>query len=314
MAPPPPHQPHLPAAEPRRKIFDPWNSSSTGHQRADNNLSGSTSWRTSRTTKLASQFKAGASGGKRLYDTVGAGSEHFGKDGRKDNGTWEKGAPGLRERGWQDVRGLLNQSAKDEKPGGDVDLQREPVKRRKLSQDQASEKADDNVAETRSPSAREDEPSTIPATKKIFDGLCIFINGSTAPMIGDHRLKQLLAENGARISIALGRRSVTHVILGTPNGAARGNGAGGGLAATKIQKEIQRVGGKGVKYVGVEWVLESLKAGKRLPETRFSNLTLAAKGQKSVYGMFSDSRKSSVDDGTLQPSGDTEASELDVAA
>lgn len=33
-------------------------------------------------------------------------------------------------------------------------------------------------------------------------------------------------------------------------------------------------------------VLESIKAGKRLPEARFANLSIAAKGQKSVYGMF----------------------------
>ncbi|KAL8933107.1 MAG: hypothetical protein Q9211_005957 [Gyalolechia sp. 1 TL-2023] len=112
-------------------------------------------------------------------------------------------------------------------------------------------------------------------------------------MVGDHRLKQLLAENGARVSISLGRRSVTHVILGTPNGGVGGGGAGGGLAASKIQKEIQRVGGKGVKYVGVEWALESLKAGKRLPEAQFSNITLAAKGQKSVYGIFSKEKPSS---------------------
>ncbi|KAI4168814.1 MAG: hypothetical protein LQ346_009031, partial [Caloplaca aetnensis] len=103
---------------------------------------------------------------------------------------------------------------------------------------------------------------------------------------------QLLAENGARVSIALGRRTVTHVILGTPNAGAGAGGAGGGLAASKIQKEIQRVRGKGVKYVGVEWVLESLKAGKRLPEAQFTNLTLAAKGQKSVYGMFSKEKPS----------------------
>ncbi|KAI4242633.1 MAG: hypothetical protein L6R42_010952, partial [Xanthoria sp. 1 TBL-2021] len=82
--------------------------------------------------------------------------------------------------------------------------------------------------------------------------------------------------------IALGRRSVTHVILGTPNGAGLGGGrgAGGGLAASKIQKEIMRVGGKGLK------LLESLKAGRRLPEAQFSKITLAAKWQKSVYGMF----------------------------
>jgi hypothetical protein len=31
-------------------------------------------------------------------------------------------------------------------------------------------------------------------------------------------------------------------------------------------------------------VLESLKAGIRLPETRFANLAIAPKGQRSVYG------------------------------
>ena len=33
-------------------------------------------------------------------------------------------------------------------------------------------------------------------------------------------------------------------------------------------------------------VLESLKAGKRLPEAQFSNMSIAPKGQRSVYGLF----------------------------
>ncbi|KAL8852613.1 MAG: hypothetical protein Q9221_002493 [Calogaya cf. arnoldii] len=292
MPPPPPPVP--PAAEPRRKTFDPWNSSSTGQQRAENRLAGSTSWRASRTAKLVSQFKAGASGGKRLYDTVGAGSENFGKDGRKENGGWEKGATGLREKGWQDVRGLFANLDKENSTGGEG-KEREG-KRRKLSNDQVpgklSKDSSSKYTDKKTDASEAQTPPIsvpLPEPKKIFDGLCVFINGSTAPLVGDHRLKQLLAENGARVSIALGRKSVTHVILGTPNGAGLGGGrgAGGGLAASKIQKEIMRVGGKGLKYVGVEWVLESLKAGKRLPEARFSNITLAAKGQKSVYGMFS---------------------------
>lgn len=88
-------------------------------------------------------------------------------------------------------------------------------------------------------------------TKGIFDGLVIYINGSTHPIVSDHRLKQLLAENGARLSCHLGRRQVTHVILGKPSG--NGTGAGGGLAGGKLEKEIRRIGGCGVKYVGVEW-------------------------------------------------------------
>jgi hypothetical protein len=85
----------------------------------------------------------------------------------------------------------------------------------------------------------------------IFDGLVIYINGSTYPLVSDHKLKQLLAENGAKLSLHLGRRQVTHVILGKPSGP--GVGAGGGLAGGKLEKEIKRIGGCRVKYVGVEW-------------------------------------------------------------
>ena len=84
------------AAKPTKHIFDPFNSSATGHQRADNRLSGSTSWRDSRSLKLREQFSSGASGGKRVSDTVGAGSTDWGLDGRLENGGWERGAKGLR--------------------------------------------------------------------------------------------------------------------------------------------------------------------------------------------------------------------------
>lgn len=85
----------------------------------------------------------------------------------------------------------------------------------------------------------------------IFDGLVIYINGSTYPLVSDHKLKHILAENGAKMAIHLGRKQVTHIILGKPSGAHAG--AGGGLAGGKMEKEIRRVGGCGVKYVGVEW-------------------------------------------------------------
>lgn len=86
-----------------------------------------------------------------------------------------------------------------------------------------------------------------PRARGVFDGLVIYINGSTMPAISDHKLKHLLAENGARLSISLGRRTVTHVILGNSGGG------GGGLASSKIEKEIKRIGGCSVKYVTVEW-------------------------------------------------------------
>ena len=48
-------------------------------------------------------------------------------------------------------------------------------------------------------------------------------------------------------------------------------------------------------FMGMGRVLESIKAGKRLPEARFSNLSTAAQGQKSVYGMLK-KEKSTGDD------------------
>lgn len=221
--------------------------------------------------KLGHQFAGGAGGSKRLFDTVGAGSRDFGKDGRKENGGWEKGAPGLREKGWRDVGVMVSQ-------GSDAERQTQDCEKKKKAQEYPG-------LQTSVLKPLGEDPHAQTKTKRgLFHGLCIYINGSTAPLVSDHKLKHLLAENGARISIALGRRSVTHVVLGKPNG--KDGGAGGGLSGSKIQKEIQRVRGCGVKFVGVEWVLESVKAGKRLPEARFETLSTAPKGVKSVYGMF----------------------------
>lgn len=90
-----------------------------------------------------------------------------------------------------------------------------------------------------------------PAAKKIFAGTTVYVNGSTLPQISDHKLKHLLVSQGARISIAMARKTVSHVIVGQPG--AVGAGAGGGLAARKLQQEIKRGGWKGVRVVGVDW-------------------------------------------------------------
>ncbi|PVH76234.1 hypothetical protein DL98DRAFT_299002 [Cadophora sp. DSE1049] len=249
-----------PAAQPKYSAyFDAWNSSSTGHQRAENTLGHSTGWRQSRNMKLSHQFKGGDSGGKRISDQVGAGSEH-----------WDEKAKALipkevRERARHSVADMV--TGKDPIGKGTVLTNEEKL--------MAQRKREDDLK----------EEGKLNREKGVFDGLVIYINGSTYPLISDHKLKHVLAENGAKMSLHLGRRQVTHVILGKPSGTS-GNGAGGGLSGTKMEKEIRRVGGCGVKFVGVEWVLESLKAGKRLSETPFSNLKVAPKGQESVYGMF----------------------------
>lgn len=81
-------------------------------------------------------------------------------------------------------------------------------------------------------------------TRRIFDGVTVYVNGSTFPLVSDHRLKQILLENGASMAMHLGRRRVTHVVLGR---------VGGGLAGGKMEREIRRGGGGGVKFVSVEW-------------------------------------------------------------
>jgi hypothetical protein len=50
-------------------------------------------------------------------------------------------------------------------------------------------------------------------------------------------------------------------------------------------------------------VLESINAGKRLPEARFANLKIAARSQQSVLGAFS-----KADGSTQQPAANTPGS------
>ena len=267
---PPINQAITPAAAPIRKTFDPWNSSSTGHQRAENRLSGSTSWRQSRTRKLGNQFASGDGGGKRMFDTVEAGSKDFGRCGRNENGSWEKGVKGLREEGWRDVGIMIAKGSQAERE----------------IQKQEKEEHQDDFPEMRLSIAEEKgDGVTKPRLRRgLFQDLSFYINGSTAPMVSDHKLKQILAENGGRISLGLARRSVTHVIVGRPNGKV--GGAGGGLSGSKIEKEIQKIRGCGIKFVNVEWVLESLKAGKRQPEYAFEGVKTAPRGVGSVAKIF----------------------------
>lgn len=87
--------------------------------------------------------------------------------------------------------------------------------------------------------------------RAIFEGIVVYVNGSTYPLVSDHKLKQLLCDNGAKLSLHLGRRQVTHVIVGRPTGSS--HGAGGGLAGGKLEKEIKKMKGCGVKFIDAEW-------------------------------------------------------------
>lgn len=252
---PPPPKPTLPkAAEPKYgRNFDPWNSVALGHQRAE--TKGPQGWRDNRTWKLQNQLAGGHSGGDRLSDRVGAGSEDY------DEQRQILIPKEVRARAANSVMDMLR------KPGTMSSSSSRPASKspeKELSKEQQEAREEGRSATTGEiPTAssqqregKDDEASARAEGQsggggKIFDGLVIYVNGSTHPLISDHKLKHLLAQNGARMSIHLGRRQVTHVILGKPSGP--NGGAGGGLAGGKLEKEIRRVGGCGVKYVGVEW-------------------------------------------------------------
>jgi BRCT domain, a BRCA1 C-terminus domain len=280
------------APEPTRTFFDPFNSSSTGHQRAENRLSGSTSWRESRAHKLAHQFydNSGRGGGTHVTDLVGAGNEKFGKDRRKETGSWQVGTPGLREKGLQDIRGLMgvNKKRNAEEKGKNIggcskrrkpdfnDEKGGPVIRMKSPSrhPEASSLPPNQISGPKATAASAVAPQAVPTEPQIFRRLTLYLNGSTLDFgISDHKLKSLFVQHGGSLSIALGRRTVTHVVLGS---------SGGGLAAGKIQKEVAKVGGKGVKYVTAKWVVDSVECGKRLPESSYQAVHIAMKGQRSV--------------------------------
>ena len=290
------HPKHPPPPLPTRIFFDPFNSSSTGHQIDKNRLSGSTSWRDSRTHKLSHQFKdkSGRGGGQHLSDLVGAGSENFGKDGRKDNGDWEVGAPGLRENGWQDIRELMTGNRK--RSSGVLEDDSSDTKRRKSSVQEITRSEEHetpgSISKDRGPKTSLDTASIpVPVADEspppqIFRNLTIYLNGSTAPLISDLKLKTIFAQHGGYTSLGLARRTVTHVILGD------NSAGGGGLASRKIQKEVSLVRGlgKGVKYVTAQWIVDSVQKGVRLPESKYIPGTVDGKlggsGQKSVRAMF----------------------------
>ncbi|OIW31592.1 hypothetical protein CONLIGDRAFT_678062 [Coniochaeta ligniaria NRRL 30616] len=293
MAPPKPPVPRAADANLSR-VFDPWNSVGSGHQRPE--TKGPGGWRESRAMKMNSQLVAGNSGGERIHDTVGEGSLDF-DDKRKVFIPKEvraramcsvvdmlrrQGSGAASEKDSSSLAGSRSLSAGSAGPRNSVS----PVKTEQGGKEESilSNGTAAVIEDTQMDDRRPDEEEPQPRKRKIFDNLVIYVNGSTHPIISDYKLKHLLAENGARMSFHLGRRQVTHVILGRP--ASVGHGAGGGLAGGKLEKEIRSVGGCGIKYVGVEWVLESIKAGKRLPEARFANLKVAPRGQQSVYGAF----------------------------
>ncbi|OJJ67473.1 hypothetical protein ASPBRDRAFT_345108 [Aspergillus brasiliensis CBS 101740] len=290
---PPPRYPYpTPMPAPTKHLtFDTWNSSSTGHQVADPGSSrGTTSWRETRREKLTRQFGVGR--GDCTYD-----EKSMSMNGKKQQ---------QQQQQQMDIRSMFGVSKPKPQPQStsiSSSLSKEfmissSLKRNAtlLSNDSDERKrirmdyydnGDNKTTETETDTeSRRKNTTTISTTstsllntKPIFSTLTIHINGQTTPTVSDHKLKQLLITHGANLSLHM-HRGVTHVILGEPNAHANSSpssssgikvaGAGGGLAAGKLQKEIQRGGWKGVKLVRVQWAIDSIAAGKRLSEAKYA--------------------------------------------
>ncbi|OJZ84892.1 hypothetical protein ASPFODRAFT_33869 [Aspergillus luchuensis CBS 106.47] len=282
--PPPPKPPPLPT---NHLTFDTWNSSSTGHQIADPGSSrGITSWRETRREKLTRQFGAGR--GDCTYESDGE------KEGewvvtqipaqlqKKENQQQQRDIRsmfGVSKLNPHSTTGISSSSLKRDATSLDNHEQEEKEKRIRIDhQVDNGNKITDTDTYTESISRRENNASTSTSTSTIFSSLTIHINGQTTPTVSDHKLKHLLILHGANLSLHM-HRGVTHVILGEPNTPSSSSsinsgikeaGAGGGLAAGKLQKEIQRGGWKGVKLVRVQWAMDSIAVGKRLSEAKYA--------------------------------------------
>lgn len=284
------------------EIFDPWNSSSTGHQQAENPYANTTAWRNTRGRKLERQFRSGdcvRSADDEVYKsmafdgTVGPLSPEGNKNekchpsnkgSRSGTGEWRWVSEAEAKRahtGVRDIRSFMgvNKRKAGDEEGGGKQLGKKKREREKLEfhtgrEGVSSPRVVTTASTTTSGSTSgsitsSTEPDSVPALandatsaagsdakeepapKKIFAGVTVYVNGSTLPQISDHKLKHLLVLHGARISIAMARKTVSHIIVGK-SGVA-GAGAGGGLAARKLQQEIERGGWKGFRIVGVDW-------------------------------------------------------------
>ncbi|GAM35603.1 hypothetical protein TCE0_017r04058 [Talaromyces pinophilus] len=315
--PPPNPDPKKTTMQPcNQHIFDPWNTSSTGHQSAENPYSRTTEWRDTRREKLARQFRSNqpsARGDVGGTHTLGKEDEREGEE--RGEWKWMSAQEATRnDLGVTDIRRYMGVSKAQPQPQpsskleSQSDQQRQPTLKEKLALEPAGPPTISplhNIFKPTDEGARHADFSSEKERKGIFTSLTFYINGSTYPTISDHKLKRLLADEGGNISLYLARKSVTHVILGAAAAAAAGaNGVGrktgGLLSAGKMQKEVlsKTSGyGKGVKYVNVEWVIESIKAGKKLAEARFSPSSTVMSSSSSARGNGLDKYKTTATGG-----------------
>ncbi|OWZ24682.1 DNA binding protein [Phytophthora megakarya] len=92
-----------------------------------------------------------------------------------------------------------------------------------------------------------------PVQSNIFKGCRIVFNGRTGK-VSSYYLAKLVQEHGGNVASAMTATRVTHMV-------------GSNLSGSKADKVLKRSGK--VKFVSPEWILQSVKRKKRLPEFEF---------------------------------------------
>lgn len=114
----------------------------------------------------------------------------------------------------------------------------------------------------------------------LFKGLSIYINGYAGTKIGNKELQRLLSLNGAQVHY-LPCGSTTHIVSEMP------------LSAKKTQEMLQLKAGRVKKFVKVDWILDSLLAGKRRSEHPYAHAIPVQRGIAQMLGSHSSGKATS---------------------
>lgn len=134
--------------------------------------------------------------------------------------------------------------------------------------------ADSGWWATRMRKLKDQQASLDGEKSEIFKGCNIYLNGYMGESIGNQDLIRALALHGARYD-HLPNGTTTHIVSAMK------------LSGKKGQEQIRLKMGRAKKFVKVEWVLDSLKEGKRKPEHLYAHEN---ETQRGIAGMLTASK------------------------
>ncbi|KAJ3363667.1 hypothetical protein GGF32_003703 [Allomyces javanicus] len=101
------------------------------------------------------------------------------------------------------------------------------------------------------------------ARSKIFAGLVFSINGYTGPDVGDLKLRRLIVEHGGHLRFHFAVSRTTHVIATSLAGSKSHQ------ALTTRRTSSRSAVNRACVFVTPTWILDSIAAGRRLPEADY---------------------------------------------